>query len=116
MDTRKLRDTAMRHVPDARARLVASNHFYRVISLWEALALHGNGAIPTITSTLRGNATGFRDQTWPRRLASIAVTGLIGFHLLGGYPRKYYEELAAQLAREAEDKAAANGSFARTGH
>lgn len=95
---------AARYVPDARARLVASNRFYQVISLWEALALHGNGALPSITETLRGDATGFRDQTWPRRLASLAVTALIGFHLLGGYPRAYLERLREEAIEEARRK------------
>lgn len=104
----------MSRVPNAYTRLVASNRFYQVISLWEAAALHGNGAVPTITETLRGDATGFRDQTWPRRLASVAFTAIIGFHLLGGYPRRYLEMVREYELAQARAKAAAqNGGATR---
>jgi hypothetical protein len=101
------------YIPSPRARLIASNRFYQVISLWEAIALHGNGKVPTITETLRGNAISWRDQTWPRRLASVAVTVTIGMHLLGGYPKRYIEELIEEeLGRRGQ--VVGNGSYVTT--
>ena len=119
MNTSKLisraRELAAKHTPSPAARLTASTRFYQVISLWEALALHGNHSVPTITSTLRGNAIGFRDQTWPRRLGSIAVTAIIGFHLLGGYPNRYIKDLIEDELAERALKARLNGAATAPG-
>lgn len=79
--------------PIMRAR--AFGDFIRVVSTWESIAMTTDLPVPTITHVLRGNAHGWRDHSWPRRMLSTAFLGLLAAHLLAGYPKAFHDQQRA---------------------